>query len=438
MKRIFIILFALLPMLLNAGVIMKRSGERLDEISIKSVSDTDIVYVDASGNETTILKNDVSAILYDDGRYEEIKQSAPLSQNVSDATTPAASFGDDVTEFNVLAFGNYIMKFYKIDHEYDGTLVEYRIIYKGQKEEPEWKYFGTTPFAYTTSTGSNSLYLKGEASQFVDVRPFGIENYQNVKKVQFRLSKEGYQTVVVSPLIQVNFTGFFFFISLNKLKPLKGGKSENVSSTVSEDIPLSEVTTTEQAIVTSAVTEPIIEEPIIAEPIVEVPPVDPYLQYQDGLIHRLNSYSWYYIDSIYSKKDIKSIILSCPDAKAQYQKGKKWVIGGWSTVGASIALVITGGILVGVGDAIYWQGGYSYSYGNINQSAVALDIAGISIMAASSGIFVAGLTVACIGHSRMNNAYKVYNTKCATKTEPAISFNFGTISSNGIGIRMNF
>lgn len=428
MKRIFIILFALLPLLLNAGVIMKRSGERVDEISIKNVSDTEIVYIDASGNEVSILKNDVSAILYDDGRYEEIKQNAPSSHNVSEATTPTASFGDNVTEFNVLAYGNYFKIAYTIDHKYDGTVVEYRVIYKGQKVEPEWEYLGTTPFAYTTSIGSKSLYIIGEAEQFVDLRPLTIENYKNVKKVQFRLSKEGYQTVIVSPLIQLDFTGFFFFISLNKLRPQKGGKSNNVSSTSPEDLPSSEVAVAEQAIIT-----PVVAEPIIEEPIVEEPPVDPYLQYQDGLIHRLNAYSWYYIDSIYSKKDINSIILSCPDAKAQYQKGKKWVIGGWSTVGASITLVITGGILSGIGIENYW-----HSYNNINLSAVALDIAGISLMAASGGVFVAGLTVACIGHKRMNTAYNVYNTKCATKTEPALSFNFGTISSNGIGFRMNF
>ena len=81
MKRIITYIFLLLPMLLNAGVIMKRSGERLEDISIKSVTDTEVIYADENGTENTLPKSEVSALLYDDGRYEEIKNQVPESNN---------------------------------------------------------------------------------------------------------------------------------------------------------------------------------------------------------------------------------------------------------------------------------------------------------------------------------------------------------------------
>lgn len=75
MKRLIIIALVLLPALLNAGVILKKSGQRLEEVSIKSVTDTEIVYTTLDGAETSIQKSEVSAVLYDDGRYEEIRQA---------------------------------------------------------------------------------------------------------------------------------------------------------------------------------------------------------------------------------------------------------------------------------------------------------------------------------------------------------------------------
>lgn len=99
MKRIFVILFAMLPMLMNAGVIMKKSGERIEDVSIKSASGSDVVYLTTSGKEVTLSKSEVSAILYDDGRYEEIRQENMSSstsknensvvQNPSNQYTPA-------------------------------------------------------------------------------------------------------------------------------------------------------------------------------------------------------------------------------------------------------------------------------------------------------------------------------------------------------------
>ncbi len=73
MKRIIIIVSVLFPMLLNAGVIVKKSGEKIEHVTIKSVTDTEILYKTSKGGNASISKSEASAILYDDGRYEEIQ-----------------------------------------------------------------------------------------------------------------------------------------------------------------------------------------------------------------------------------------------------------------------------------------------------------------------------------------------------------------------------
>ena len=77
MKRIVFTLFVLFPVLLNAGIILKKSGDKIENVSIKSVTDTEIIYIAENGVETYVLKNDVSAVLYDDGKYEEFKMTKP-------------------------------------------------------------------------------------------------------------------------------------------------------------------------------------------------------------------------------------------------------------------------------------------------------------------------------------------------------------------------
>lgn len=404
MKRIIVILFALLPMFLNAGVIVKKSGERLEDISIKQVTDTEIVYIAANGEEISILKSDVSAILYDDGRYEEIRSN---TDNTSYAS--AVAYGGDVREFNVYAFGNNMKLCYVQDHKHDGAVVEYRVIYKGQQEEPEWIYLGTTPFAYTTSSGGKNPMISKEAIDMAEIRPLAIENYKQVKKVEFRLSQQGYQTVVVSPLMQVDFTGFYYLISLNKLKPLTG-KQEDV----------------------------VVGASFVEEPVVETAKVDPYLQYQDGLIHKLSYNEFYFADSIYNKKDMQSLVITtCPAAEQYYNSAKKWVIGGWSGVGAGLAMVITGSVLTATATSphmVYhpWFG-YSYEY----RTAPERIIPGIILLTVGCAGVVTSLSIACVGHHRMNNIQKAYNNSCASKQEPPLALNFGP-TRNGMGMTLYF
>lgn len=229
MKRTIIVLFALLPMILNAGVIMKKSGDRIENISIKSVTDSEVIYTAENGNEMSILKSDVSAVLYDDGRYEEIRQNEmPASSNNEDAVQEprkaSAELAPGAKEYNVCAYGVYAMM-YVPNSKYDGATVEYRVIYKSQKETPEFKYLGTTPFAYLTEKMyENNFTAKGDPNfqKLKELNPLIIENDKDVKNVEFRLSLDGYQTVVVKPIKDVFVGGGpVMFIPLQALKPVK-------------------------------------------------------------------------------------------------------------------------------------------------------------------------------------------------------------------------
>lgn len=229
MKRTIIVLFALLPMFLNAGVILKKSGDRIENVSIKLVTDNEVIYTAETGNEMSILKNEVQAVLYDDGRYEEIRQSeVPVSNNteiaVQESQKSAVEVGPGAKEYNVCAYGVYAM-FYVPNSKYDGATVEYRVIYKGQKETPDFKYLGTTPFAYLTEKMyENNFTAKGDPNfqKLKELNPLIIENEKDVKKVEFRLSLDGYKTVIVKPIKDVFIGGGpVMFIPLQKLKPAK-------------------------------------------------------------------------------------------------------------------------------------------------------------------------------------------------------------------------
>ena len=63
-------------MILQADIIVKKSGERLEDVHIKSFSGSEIIYTPEDGDVTVLMKSDISAILYDDGRYEEFNQTS--------------------------------------------------------------------------------------------------------------------------------------------------------------------------------------------------------------------------------------------------------------------------------------------------------------------------------------------------------------------------
>lgn len=208
---------------------MKKSGDRIENISIKSVTDNEVIYTAENGHEMSILKSEVSAVLYDDGRYEEIRQNeVPVSNNteitVQESRKEPVEVGPGAKEYNVCAYGVYAMM-YARSSKYDGATVEYRVIYKSQKETPEFKYLGTTPFAYLTERMyENNFTAKGDPNfqKLKELNPLIIENEKDVKKVEFRLSLDGYKTVIVKPIKDVFIGGGpVMFIPLQNLKPEK-------------------------------------------------------------------------------------------------------------------------------------------------------------------------------------------------------------------------
>ena len=244
MKRIIVIVFAILPLFLYAGVIMKHSGERLEDVVIKSVTETKIVY-ELDGTESTLPKSDVSAILYDDGRYEEIqsqtatnmesaqnkKDSYEVSYDEEGQKNVIKHAGPGAKEYNVMAYGVYAGIGYFYNSKYEDVTVEYRVIYKSGSSAPKFKYLGTSPFAYVTEkmyenpiTGKGNPYLVN----LMNVKPLVVENAKDIKKVEFRLSKQGYKTVIVKPIHDVFIGGGpVMYISLDRLKPLMDGETND-------------------------------------------------------------------------------------------------------------------------------------------------------------------------------------------------------------------
>lgn len=223
MKRLILLLLIITPALLYAGVIMKKTGETIEDITIQTVSNNEIVYLQ-NGNEYTISKSDVSAILHDDGRFEEIKQQNNL-MSVSDGTNYYAENEDyKEKEYNIVAWEK---------SGYDGIKVEYRVISKNQQQIGDFQYLGTTPFAYVTDNearfvnNSPELFLPKSwrsIKNIMEVRPLIAENNP---KIEFRLSKTGYKTIIVSPMVKIDVGGRLIILPLKKLKPLKENEQAN-------------------------------------------------------------------------------------------------------------------------------------------------------------------------------------------------------------------
>lgn len=86
MKK-FCISLALCPTLIWAAIIVPKSGDNIEDISIVSKTSSEIIYTQA-GDEKSINLSDVSAILYDDGRYEEIPIFISIEEVKSEDAVP--------------------------------------------------------------------------------------------------------------------------------------------------------------------------------------------------------------------------------------------------------------------------------------------------------------------------------------------------------------
>lgn len=78
MKKLIVIL-SLCPILAWADIIVQKEGENIEDVTVISVASTEITY-ELNGSTQTLSKDQVSAILYSDGRYEEIKAAAIVPQ----------------------------------------------------------------------------------------------------------------------------------------------------------------------------------------------------------------------------------------------------------------------------------------------------------------------------------------------------------------------
>ncbi|MCQ2340367.1 MAG: hypothetical protein MJZ79_06290 [Paludibacteraceae bacterium] len=75
MKKIGVILLAVLtfPIFAYAGIIIPKEGENIEDVSNIFVTGAEVKYV-LNGQEQSMPISKVAAVMYDDGRYEEVKE----------------------------------------------------------------------------------------------------------------------------------------------------------------------------------------------------------------------------------------------------------------------------------------------------------------------------------------------------------------------------
>lgn len=96
---ILVLLLLLCSFNLSAGIIVLATGENIEDISNISIQGQSVTYVQ-KGKSKSLPIEDVSAILYDNGNYEEVHHSS----------TPSVSFDDDVfsnTDNTIPSSDNY-------------------------------------------------------------------------------------------------------------------------------------------------------------------------------------------------------------------------------------------------------------------------------------------------------------------------------------------
>ena len=141
------------------------------------------------------------------------------TQNKSQASAESDDNETD-KEYNVFAFGVFGVVGYFANTEYDGAIVEYRIIYKSKQNELTFKYLGTAPFAYVNQKAYDNALLAAHRPIMVR-KTLTIPDAKDVSKIEFRLSKTGYSTVIVNPIKDILLGGGpVLMIPMNKLKPL--------------------------------------------------------------------------------------------------------------------------------------------------------------------------------------------------------------------------
>jgi hypothetical protein len=173
------------------------------------------------GNKVTNNPSNTTSASTSSTQKQQVKtkQVAQPKQQAQDTyeeveTIPGAK------EYNVYAFGVYGVVGYFTNSEYDGATVEYRILYKTKLEVPDFQYLGTAPFAYVNQKAYDNALLAAFKPIMVQ-RTLVVPDAKDVAKIEFRLSKEGYKTVVTTAIKDVIIGGGpVLMISMNKLKQL--------------------------------------------------------------------------------------------------------------------------------------------------------------------------------------------------------------------------
>lgn len=143
------------------------------------------------------------------GKVTQSKSQASSESNENEA----------VKEYNVFAFGVFGVVGYFANTEYDGAIVEYRIIYKTKPNQYNFQYLGTAPFAYVNQKAYDNALLAVHRPIMVR-KTLTIPDAKDVSKIEFRLSKTGYSTVIVTAIKDVLLGGGpVLMIPMNKLKP---------------------------------------------------------------------------------------------------------------------------------------------------------------------------------------------------------------------------
>ena len=143
------------------------------------------------------------------GKVTQSKSQASSESNENEA----------VKEYNVFAFGVFGVVRYFANTEYDGAIVEYRIIYKTKPNQYNFQYLGTAPFAYVNQKAYDNALLAAHRPIMVR-KTLTIPDAKDVSKIEFRLSKTGYSTVIVTAIKDVLLGGGpVLMIPMNKLKP---------------------------------------------------------------------------------------------------------------------------------------------------------------------------------------------------------------------------
>lgn len=129
MKKIFILLFALLPMLLCAETIVTKHNGNIEYVSDVDTTESNLIYYIQDYQTKSIEKSSVVAIIYDDGQYVELYHPADAvdvkDNDVSDQKRKAAWADLQVGQLQTFPDGSQGIVFF-VDGKGHGLVVSLR------------------------------------------------------------------------------------------------------------------------------------------------------------------------------------------------------------------------------------------------------------------------------------------------------------------------